>query len=312
MAIQTLTEANKYSTTKLQKMFIDRLAKDNMVFMSIPYQSILGNSLTYNTWTTRSTAAFYSPGDTWTESTGVLSQATATLTILGGDADVDNFLKATRSDQIDLKAQVLDERAKAIRETFMDTFWYGSTTSNPKQFNGLQGLISSTTYNTVHAGSSTGSALSMLKLNEAIDLIRGEKPDMIVMTRQMRRYIGVYLNSIGSAFPREMSKWGVPVDTYAGIPVIVDDNLLNTETASSGAYAAATGGANTSIFILKFGPTQVCGLQGPTGVEVIPLGDLETKDADRTRIRWYCGMMFQDLRSCAKVDGVIAAGTVTS
>ena len=307
----TLTEGNKYSTTSLEGYVIDLLGKQSRVLELLPFQELLGNSLTYDMITTRSGSAFYLVGETWTESTPVITQDTVTLKILGGDADVDNFLKTTRSNQLDLQGEVLMDRIKSVNESFLDTFYYGNATSYPREFNGLQTLISSTTYNTVSAGSSTGTALSILKLQEAIDLV-ATTPTHLAMSKQMRRYINVYLDSIGDKFTEVRDNYGKMIPYFRGIEIITDDHILNTETAASGIYTAKTGGGNTTIFLMSFSPKAICGVQGSNGVETIPIGDLETKDAKRWRIRWYCGLKFEDLRSAGKVDGIDADGTVTA
>jgi len=153
VALNTLTEMNKYSTTELDRVVIDRLVKDSPELEALPFETLLGNSLTYNTITTDSGAGFYSPGDVWVESTPVLTQATVTLKILGGDADIDNFAQDTRANKTDLKGTVLMNKVKAVQYMFCDNFWYGDDSSAPEKFDGLQVLMSSTTYNTVHAGS---------------------------------------------------------------------------------------------------------------------------------------------------------------
>lgn len=275
------------------------------------FVEIEGNSLTYNTVTTRSGAAFYDVGDTWAESTPVLTAATAVLRILGGDADVDNFILTTRSNKLDVQGEVLDDKIKAVRETYLDGFYYGKNSTNAKQFDGLHALMTSTTYNTVHAGSGTGSVLSIAKLQEAIDLINGFESTHLLMSKKMRRLINVYLDSIGDKFTAVRDEYGKMIEYFRSHKIAWDDNIVDTETAASGAYDAKTGGANTSIFIVTWAPKAVCGIQGGGGVQTIPLGDLETKDAKRWRIKWYCGVKFEDLRSSAKVDG-ITGGAVTA
>jgi len=309
----TLTEGSKYSTTELDRRVIDRLVKDSRVLQLLPFEELMGNSLTYNTITTDAGAGFYPVNGTWTESTPTLTQATVTLKILGGDADIDNFLLATRSNKMDLKGTILENKIKAVQYAFMDKFFYGSATSDPNEFTGLQGLISSTTYNTVSAGSTTGTLLSMTKLRQAIDLIPNAwSPTHIAMSKQLRRYITVYLDSLGASFPTGRNDWGKMVQYYDGLEIIVDDHILDTETAASGVYTAKTGGGNTTIFILSFAPQACSGVQGQGGIKTVPLGDLETKDASRYRIKWYCGLKFEDIRSCAKVDGIDADGTVAA
>ncbi len=315
MSISTLTEGNKYSTTILQKVVTDLLAKESRGTELLPFEDIKGNSLTYDVITSNSGAAFYSPGDTWAESTPVLTQHTATLKILGGDADIDNFLLKTRGSAIDMKAKAVNNKIKVINETFMDSVFYGNSTSNPKSFDGLEVLLSSSTYNTVSVGSSaTGAVLSIAKLRSAIDLITGYKNEKryIFMTKTLRRGISVYLDSIGSAFPRGVNEYGKPIAMFDEMEIVTDDNLLNTELIASGVFSAKTGGVDTSIFILTMNPQACCGLSTPERIQTEELGSLETKDAQRVRIKWYCALKLEDIRSCAKVDGVVAAGTVTA
>ena len=308
----TLTEGELYTTTHMYRTLIDRLVKESKILEKLPFVSILGNSLTYDTVTTRSDAAFYAVSDTWVESTPSLTQATVALKKLGGDAQVDNFILDTRADQIDIKGAVLDDKVKAVQEAFLDQFYYG-TDIDAKGFAGLQSLISSTTYNTVHAGATTGTALSIDKLRTAIDLITGFKAQAIVMGKEIRRKLSVYLDSVGDKFPMLSDHiFGGFLPAFDGIPIIVDDHILNTEVAASGAYSAPTGGGNTTIFVLTFGEQGACGVQGKNGIQMEPLGNMETKDAQAWRIKWYCGLMFKNLRSCAKVDGIVSAGTVTA
>ena len=308
----TLTEGNKYSTTELQGYVIDRLSKESELLQHLQFEELLGNSLTYDTIVTRSGANFYSVGDTWVEDTPVMSQNTVTLKILGGDADVDNFLLETRSNKLDLQGTVLDDKVVATSEKFRDGAWYGAVAGDAKSFDGMQALMTSTTYNTVHAGATDGSALSIVKLQQAIDLVTGFKPTHLFMSKGMRRSINVYLDSIGDKFTASRDQYGNMIEHFRGLKVTTDDSILDTETASSGAYSAKTGGDNTTIFIVTFHPQGMCGVQGKNGVQTVPLGDLETKDAKRWRIKWYCGLKFENLRSCAKVDGITQASTVTA
>ncbi|MDP1890632.1 MAG: hypothetical protein Q8K55_07025, partial [Gemmatimonadaceae bacterium] len=93
----TLAEAAKLSNDILQVGVIGRLIYQDPVLEKLPFKDIKGNGLTYNVETTLSTAKFYGVNETWTESPAARTSTTAVTTILGGDADVDRFLQATRS-----------------------------------------------------------------------------------------------------------------------------------------------------------------------------------------------------------------------
>ena len=96
-------------------------------------------------------AAFFDVGDTWTESTPTFTQVQATLKILGGDADVDQYIATTRSNIQDIEAAVLELKAKAVAHEFEDEFLYGDTAVDAKGFDGLHKL--SPAGQQVHLGS---------------------------------------------------------------------------------------------------------------------------------------------------------------
>lgn len=308
----TLIEGNKYSRTELAGYVIDLLGKSSEILTHLPFQSILGNSLTYDMITTRSSAGFYQVGGTWTESTHVMTQDTAALSILGGDADVDNFIATTRSNILDVQGEVLKDKIKAVNEKYLDTFYYGTGTT--PEFKGMQGLLTSTVYNTVQAASdANGAAASTAVLQQTIDLVHGYKPTHLAMAKSQRRLLQTYVDSVGSAFPTQRDQYGKMQEYFRGLIIIPDDHITITEsTTSAGAYSDSTSDDQTTIWVLTFDTKACCGIQGQNGVETIPIGDLETKDAKRWRIRWYCGLKYEDLRSCAKYCGILSASAWTA
>jgi hypothetical protein len=310
----TLTQGEYYSTTDiLTKMVIDHLVKDDPVLQRLQFETLVGNSDTYVKISSRGGGIdVREVGDTWTESTLAVTSDTVTLKVLGGDADIDNFLKETRSNKIDLRGEVINSKVADLKDYFNYLFYYG-TAYNSNAYSGMHQLMTDTTYNTVHEGSTaTGSLLNIANLRTALDMIRGFKPDMIVMSRLMRRSLATYFDSVGDKMPSVINKFGMMVPSFDGIEIDPSDFISDTETISSDAFAARTGGACSSIFILTFDPLGACGVQGPSGLQVKPLGDLETKDAERVRIRWPVAIKMKHLRSCAKLDGVDPDGTVAA
>ena len=316
----TLPEAAKRSNDVLQAGVIELFVRDDPILERLPFVDIIGNGLTYNVETTEPTTQFYEVGDTWVEGTGTVTPTTAVLRILGGDADLDNFLKATRSNINDLKAEMIAAKVKALRYQFLTTFLYGYNTGNPKEFNGMHFLINSGTYNTVPVATNvtTPVVLSMEKLEETVDKIKGWKPDLMVMSKAMRRAINKYLLAAGGITYED--KANKRVQTLYGIPVGVSDYVKDTENCDqligSTYYGyepttpIATSDASTSIFIFTFDPKGCCGCQNGT-ITTVPIGDLETKDASRFRIKWYVSCMLQSIISCSKITGLQPTGTVT-
>lgn len=301
----TLTEAAKYTTNMVKRGVIETIIKDSMVLQKLPFEDIVGNALQFLRENSLAGADFYSPNEVWTENTGDVTQVTAGITILGGDADVDNFLKATRADKTNFEAQTVDNKAKGVRHTFLDYFYYGDTTVSTKAFNGLHVLVP--TAQQIHEGSTaTGSPLNTTNLDAAIDLILDGRPDWIIMRKSLRRRLKQYIQTSGFFQTMDKDDFGNRVMEWDGVDIHVDDFLVGTETISSDAYSAKTGGATESVFLGNFGTKAICGLQNG-GLEVKKLGQISDKDGVRWRVRWYCGLTLFAPHKIARIDGITSA-----
>ena len=331
----TLVEAAKMSNDILQVGVIELLVYDDPILQRLPFKEIVGNGLTYDVETTMSGADFYNVGDTWVESTSVVTQHTATTTILGGDADVDNFLKATRSNLQDLMTEQIAAKTKAIKEAFKTAFYYGYRTgggADAKRFDGLHYLIRSATSPYANAVAVTDSVdgtpapASTLELERAVDMVKNGKPELIVMSKQCRRNLNVYLNGVGGM--TNILLQGKTVQTMFDIPIAVSDRISDDEASDDTTNYVSTSGTGgghdytdgvalgnddngTTVFILRFAPEACCGIQS-LPVTVQPLGSLETKDADRVRIKWYPGLMLQSIITCSKYSGISNAAWTVS
>ena len=299
----TLAEAAKLSNDMLLQGVVETIVKDSPVLRELPFVEIVGNGLTYNQEKTLPTIDFYDVGDTWAESTPTFEQKTANLKIMGGDADVDNFLKATRSNLQDLEAAVVELKAKALRDKFEETFIYGDATVNPKQFDGLRNLIDVTSAgDQVIAAGSSGATLTLSMLDELIDAVKGGKPNILLMSRRSRRKINALVRASGSIMETDRDKWGNFIQFWDGIPVGVNDWILDTHVVSGSVETATTGGDCSVVYAIQLGEGALCGLTAPGHLTVEPIGSLETKDATRTRIKWYCSLaLFATIKAAALI-----------
>ena len=299
----SLAEAAKLSNDMLLQGVVETIIKDSPVLREMPFVEITGNGLTYNQEKTLPTIDFYDVGDTWAESTPTFDQVTANLKIMGGDADVDNFLKSTRSNIQDLEAAVVELKAKALKDKFDETFIYGDATSSPKQFDGLRLLIDTTAAGAqVVAAGASGATLTLSMLDELIDAVKGGKPDILLMSRRSRRKINALVRASGSMMETDRDKWGNFVQYWDGIAIGVNDWILDTHTVAGSVETATTGGDTSTIYALQFGEGALCGLTGPGHITVEPIGSLETKDASRTRIKWYCSLaLFASVKAGALI-----------
>jgi hypothetical protein len=243
-------------------------------------------------------------GDTWNESTPTFEQKTAVLKIMGGDADVDNFAKATRSDLQDLEAATIELKAKALRHKFEETFIYGNSTTNPKQFDGIRKLIDTTTASAqvICPGGATGGTLTLAHLDQLIDCIKGGRPDVLLMSKRSARKIKGLSRVVGILLESSADEFGNPIETYARIPTWLTDFQLDTHTVAGSVETGTTTGANSVIWAFQMGEGALAGLTAPGGLVVEPIGSLETKDAARIRLKWYCSLaLFANIKAAALI-----------
>ena len=299
----TLAEASKLSNDMLLQGVVETIVKDSPILQRLPFIEIVGNGLTYNQEKTLPSIDFYDVGDTWAESTPTFEQLTANLKIMGGDADVDNFLKATRSNVQDLETAVIELKAKALRDKLEDTFIYGDSAVDAKQYDGLRTLIdTATASDQVIAMGATGATLTLDKLDELIDAVKGGKPDMLLMSRRSRRKINALVRASGGMVDNDRDQWGNFVQLWDGIPIGANDWILDTHAVSGGVETGTTGSDCSTIYAIQFGEWALCGLTSPGHLTVEPIGSMESKDATRTRVKWYVSLaLFSSVKGAALI-----------
>jgi len=300
----TLEEASKLSNDVLMQGVVETIVKDSPVLQRLPFIEIVGNGLTYNQEKTLPGIDFYDVGDTWSESAPTFEQLTANLKIMGGDADVDNFLKSTRSNVQDLEAAVIELKAKALRDKFEDTFIYGDSATDAKQFDGLRKLIETEAAgDQLIAMSDAGATLTLAKLDELIDAVKGGKPDMLIMSRRSRRKINALVRAAGGVMAEtDRDRWGNFVQLWDSVPIGVNDWVLDTHVVEGGVETDTTGGDCSTIYAVQFGEGGLCGLTSPGHLQAEPVGPLENKDASRTRVKWYVSLaLFSSIKAAALI-----------
>ena len=291
----TLSDSAKLSNDVLLQGVIETVIKDSPVLQTLPFIEIVGNGLTYNREKAAPSAGFYSVGDTWTESTPTFTQLTATLSILGGDADVDNYLATTRSNIQDLEAAVVQLKARAIQHKFEDTFINGDTDTDDDAFDGLDVLA---TGSQAVSMCNNGASLTLDKLDELIDAVKGGKPDALLMSRRSRRKLNSLARASGSGVVvSDRDEFGQMAQYYDGIPIGVNDWISDAQTVGTSSDCS-------TIFAYQTGEGGVVGLTSPGGLQVERVGNLETKDATRTRVKWYVSLALFNTAKLAKLTGV--------
>ncbi len=149
----------------------------------------------------------------------------------------------------------------------------------------------------------TGATLTLGKLDELIDVVKGDKPDVLLMSRRSRRKINALVRAAGSGIMEtERDNFGNFIQLWDGIPIGVNDYILDTHVLTDSVETATTDGTCSTIYAIQFGEGALCGLTGPGHLQVEPIGSLETKDASRTRIKWYVSLaLFSSVKAAALI-----------
>ena len=299
MAI-TLAEASKLAQDVMLQGVIETIVKDDPLLEMLPFIPIVGNGLTCNREKTAATATWYDVVDTWTEDTPTFEQITATLRIVGGDADVDNFLRQTRINVQDLETEIIQLKAKAVRDEIRSSLITGNNLTNAKQPDGIARMIPAAQEvysNGITAGN--GATLSMDTMDRLIDKPLLRRSDVLLMSKRSRRKLNNPFRATGSGvLPTERTDFGNLVQLYDTIPVIVSDYIVDTNTVGSSTDC-------NTIYALALGPGAFAGLASTEELIIVErIGSLETKDASRTRVKAYIAWaLFNDI-TCAKLTGV--------
>jgi HK97 family phage major capsid protein len=293
----TKAEAAKLTNDLLLRGVIETVVKESQVLALLPFMEVTGTAVTYNREATMPAASFFDVGDTWVEGTPTFTQVQATLKILGGDADVDNFLQATYADPNDIEAEVIRNRAKAVAQKWSDTFFNGDTSVDAKSFDGLTKVLNGTGQE--FAAGTNGAQLTLDMMDQVIDLIMPGKPDAIFCSRRSRRKLSNLRRASGNLLETGVDAFGRRAVFYDGIPLLADDFISDTQSQGT------SGAVCSSIYAVKFGQGDgVMGLEHG-GIQIDPIGELETKDATRWRIKWYAGVAFFSMLGVARVKGIL-------
>lgn len=292
----TLLEASKLNTGDVFRAgVIAKFAETSEILRVLPFMSIQGNSLKYNIEETLPGIGFRGVNGSYTESTGVINPQVESLTIAGGDLDVDKFIVDTMGANQRTVHEAM--KIKALSLAWTKTFIKGDNETDPREFDGLQKRL------TGDALIDNGTAgLKLSKLDEAIDAVDGA--NAILMSKAMRRRLTVAArtSSVGGNITYTIDQFGRQVTMYNDLPILIVDKD-NTNTDILGFTEA---GSTTSIYIVAFGDGQVQGIENG-GIAARDMGELETKPAFRTRVEWFSGFGVFAPRSAARLKGITDA-----
>lgn len=307
MALTLVEAAKLHSGDVVRSAVIELYARSSDLLMALPFDDIVGNSLRYNREDKLPGVGFRGVNESYTESTGVLNPQVEMLAIAGGDLDVDKFILDTMGADQRSVHEAMKVKALALRWT--KAFLKGDSSTDPREFDGLQRRVTGGMLIENSAG--TGAALSLAKLDELIDTVQA--PTHLIMNKTMRRLLTAAARNtgVGGFITWDKDAFGRRIAMYGDLPIVIaDEDEAGAQILSFSEAAAGGGSANTSIYCISAGEGMMTGIQNGT-IDARDMGELETKPALRTRVEWYSGMAIYHGKAAGRLRG-ITSGAVTA
>jgi len=295
----------------MKASIVEQFARSSAWLAVLYLETIAGNAYAYNVEGALPGVAFRGVNESFTPSTGIVNPAVEALRIVGGDLRYDNFLERTMGSS----RRALDEnmKIKALAAAVTTKLIKGDSTSDPREFDGLQARI--TGDQLIAAGTTdAGNALSLAKLDEAIDAVPGA--NVIWLSKALRRRFTAAARTAAVAGNIDYTQdgFGRPQMTYAGIPLLVaypendgTEPLAFDEAGDVKGTPAGT--SSTSLYVLRVGPGGVFGIQSAP-MSVRRLGEMHDEPMQVTRVEWDLGMVVENGKAAARIGGISDAAIV--
>ena len=257
-----LVDAKNLTQDKLTDIVIDEFRKDSLLdIMEFDDNASLSGAQSlnyvYNRLSTLPTASFRKIGNEYTAQEALTTQHTATLKVLGGSFEVDriiqNHVKGAK-DQITFQ---LEQKIKATKALFSDTFINGDTGVKEESFDGLEKAIKGTSteiaapaaidLSTSENITKNGNAF-MDYLDKLLSEIDGT-PGMILVNTTLKAIINGIARRSGYFSTTDVDAFGKPVTKYSGISIIE----LGDKPGTSKPIINISSEGKTSLFVARVG-----------------------------------------------------------
>ncbi|MFA9261781.1 MAG: major capsid protein [Undibacterium sp.] len=294
-----VTEADKLDEDDKARGIIEELIDKDELFALLPFTASANKNYSYVREATISEASFISPYEAVPEGAATFTEVLSVLKALAGDVDIDKFTAVTQSNLNDQVAVQIQAKIKGIGRKFRRTLMNGNAATNSKEFDGLRKLMPAT--QTIYAGVN-GGVVGFDALDELRDMVK-LGADVLMMRQGTWRAIRSLLRTFGGndATHIMIENFGKPVPAYDGTPIIFNDFIENVEVRG-------TNNNTCSIYALRL--NEADGFHGlfaagaPAGVQYEEIGTIQNMDANRHRVKWYCGTALKATHAVARLAGI--------
>lgn len=273
----TLSDARNFATDKMSMGVIDEFRKDpllgRMVFDDTVTPTGQTLAYTYNRVTTQPVASFRALNTEYTPQEAKTTEHTVTLKPFGGKFQVDRVIQNHMKGVANHVAFQLQQKIKATKALFSDTFINGDTGITEESFDGLAKAISGSSTDMTPEevmDLSNSNAIKdnyqdfLYQLDVLIADLDGE-PDIIMVNRKMKAVFNSIARLSGFFTTSDIDAFGRPVTKYAGIEICAVGDKPGTSLPIIGIDPVTK---LTSLYVVRLGLDGVHAVS-PEGAEVI-------------------------------------------
>jgi hypothetical protein len=270
--------------------FIQMFAESTDIYAALPFEGLTGPVFEGYRTAQLPSPTFRAINEASSNGGGKITPFQESSFVMDHNIDIDRAI----IDRHGMNRRFQEERmlVAAAGRKWVDTFLKGDNTTQPREFNGLakrSALFSRTISNSASSG---GGALSLLKLDQAINAVN--KPTHIIAPFDSKP-LWIQAARTSSLTGFVIQTWdqvGGPKMTYAGLPILFgyekDDNVpvLQFNEVGSGGGSAVT----ASLYVVSFGEGKLRGIQLKP-MSWADKGLLEDGITYRTHLSWDVGLV---------------------
>lgn len=291
-------EADKLSQEDKQRGVIEEIIDKDELFHLVPFTQAHDKVYTYVRESTLSEGDFLDPYDAVPEGAATFDEVNTRLRVLAGDVDMDKFTTEVQSELNDQVAIQIAAKAKGLGRKFRRTLVNGDNAVNAKEFDGLRKLVPAE--QTLIAGAN-GAPVTLAMIDELKDAVK-LGADVIMMRKGTWRAVRALIRALGgnTADTVMLENFGRPIPAIDGTPVIINDFMTDDEVMGSNSDTC-------SIYALRLNEADgFHGLFGgaSAGIRLENIGTVQNKDANRWRVKWYCGVALKATHAVARLKGI--------
>ena len=293
----TFAQAAELVADPVRRGAIETAAAVSWVWDRMPFENIEGNSYSYDKDRVLPGTAFRTVNEAYVESTGVINQATESLVILGGDADVDRFIERTMSSARGvLLADQIRMKLESAQATYVSEMFNGDVNVNPKGFDGLRKRLVGEQVLVATANLTQTAALADL---DALFATVDGGPDVVYTSADLLGAYKTLARSVGGAEYILSEMTGKREWTWNGVPFIDPGN----HWTGNKILPNNSGELYAIKFANSVNEVGVMGIQNGL-LDCYVIGELQEKPAFRARIDYYPGLVVQGGRAAARLRGI--------